>query len=317
MQSSNKPPLVLVLGPTAVGKTGIALDLAVRLQGEIVCADSRVFYRGMDIGTAKPSREQQALIRHHLIDIAAPHEVVTLAQYQRAASDAIASIQAAGRLPMLVGGTGQYIRAVTEGWTPPEVAPDSRLRAVLERLHKERGRIWLHEKLARLDPVSAARIDPRNVRRTMRAVEVLLTTGRRFSDLRGRSASAYHLVAVGLTRPRPELYGLIDARINAMFDDGLLEEVRGLLAQGVSPTSPAMSAIGYGECVDVLGGRASLEQAKASMRRATRLFVRRQSNWFKESDPGIKWFNVEAGVVDQVEDYLRRELEAQGIDSPI
>ena len=155
------PPLILLVGPTAVGKTEIAIQLAERLNGEIVSADSRLFYRGMDIGTAKPTPEERERVPHHLIDMAAPDETWSLAQFQGAARNAIADIHARGKLPFLVGGTGQYVRAVTEGWRPPEVRPDEKLRVVLERLKEERGKDWLHDKLNVLDPEAAAKIDPR------------------------------------------------------------------------------------------------------------------------------------------------------------
>ncbi|RIK24646.1 MAG: tRNA (adenosine(37)-N6)-dimethylallyltransferase MiaA, partial [Anaerolineae bacterium] len=200
------PPLILLIGPTAVGKTEIAIRLAETMDGEIVSADSRLFYRGMDIGTAKPAPEEQARVPHHLIDVAEPDETWSLAQFQREARRVIADIHARRKLPFLVGGTGQYVRAVTEGWSPPEVKPDERLRSELEKLKTERGIYWLHDRLKLLDPEAAAKIDARNARRTIRALEVILSTGRRFSEQRGQAESPYRLIAVGLTRPREELY---------------------------------------------------------------------------------------------------------------
>ena len=302
-----KPPLILLVGPTAVGKTELSLQLAERLNGEIVSADSRLFYRGMDIGTAKPTPEERACVPHHLIDVANPDEVWSLAVFQQKATEIIADIHTRGKLPFLVGGTGQYVRAVTQGWTPPEVKPDERLRGVLEELVDEKGTNWLHEKLQMLDPVAAEKIDPRNVRRTIRAMEVILTTGRLFSQQRGQSDSPYKLLTIGLKRPREELYQRVDERIEAMFTAGLLEEVQGLLAQGYSPELPPMSAIGYRECIRVINGELTVEQAKVEMRRATRIFVRRQANWFKEDDPEIHWFYAgEMNLVDLVENFIRR-----------
>jgi tRNA dimethylallyltransferase len=298
-------PLILLVGPTAVGKTEIAIQLAERINGEIVSADSRLFYRGMDIGTAKPTLREQGRVPHHLIDIANPDETLSLAVFQKLATDAIADIHRRGKLPLLVGGTGQYVRAVTEGWKPPEVKPDEKLRNELEKEGNEKGKDWLHEKLRSLDPEAAERIDPRNVRRTIRALEVILTTGRKFSDQRRRGDSPYQLITIGLTRPRAELYARIDARIESMFEAGLLDEVRGLLARGYSASLPTMSAIGYRECVGVIEGQLTLEQAKAETRRATRAFVRRQANWFKESDIRIRWFPVYEGVTQAIEAFLR------------
>lgn len=305
---ANKLPLILIIGPTAVGKTEIAIQVAEQLNGEIVSADSRLFYRGMDIGTAKPTHEEQARVHHQLIDIANPDEILSLAVFQQKARDAIADIHVRHKLPLLVGGTGQYIRAVTEGWNPPEVKPDEQLRTELEKEKAEHGIYWLHDKLKNLDPTAAGNIDPRNYRRTIRALEVILTTGRQFSDQRGQSESPYHLMTIGLTRPRAELYERVDQRIEAMFANGFVDEVKDLLAKGYSPTLPTMSAIGYRECVRIIKGELNEEQAKAEIRRATRVFVRRQANWFKESDPNIKWFRVEAGVVENIREHIQKNI---------
>ena len=304
-----KYSLVILIGPTAVGKTELSLQLAERLNGEIVSADSRLFYRGMDIGTAKPTLEERARVPHHLIDVANPDEIWSLAVFQQRTAEIIADIHARGRLPFLVGGTGQYIRAVTEGWKPPEVEPDPRLRSVLEELGKDRGIYWLHAKLGNIDSLAARKIDPRNVRRTIRALEVIMTTGKRFSQQRGQSDSPYHLLAIGLKRPREELYRRVDERIEAMFAAGFLEEVKGLLEVGYSPDLPTMSAIGYRECIRVLQGQLSLEQAKVEIRRATRVFVRRQANWFKDDDPDIRWFDAgQENLATLVEEYVRHRL---------
>jgi tRNA dimethylallyltransferase len=303
------PILVLIVGPTNVGKTEIAIQLAERLNGEIISADSRLFYRGMDIGTAKPTHEEQARVPHHLIDIANPDEILSLAVFQQKAREAITDIHIRNKLPFLVGGTGQYVRAVTEGWTPPEVKPDERLREELEREKEERGTYWLYEKLKKLDAEAASKIDPRNYRRTIRALEVIMTTGKKFSEQRGQSHSPYHLVTIGLTRPREELYKRVDQRIEVMFANGFVEEVKGLLDKGYSPSLPTMSAIGYRECMRVVNGELSEEQAKVQIRRATRVYVRRQANWFKESDPNIRWFRVQKGVADEIEKNIRQLVD--------
>jgi len=305
----NKPPLVLIVGPTAVGKTEISIQLAEQLNGEIISADSRLFYRGMDIGTAKPTTEEQARVPHHLIDVANPDEILSLAVFQQKAHKIIEDIHTRNKMPFLVGGTGQYVRAVTQGWTPPEVKPDEALRSDLERQKEENGIYWLHDKLKSLDPESAEKIDARNFRRTIRALEVIMTTGKKFSEQRGQSDSPYHLVTVGLTRPREELYQRVDARIESMFANGFIDEVKSLLDKGYSPSLPTMSAIGYRECVSVIKGELNEEQAKVQIRRATRVYVRRQANWFKESDPNIHWFKVEEGVVSKVEDYIQSSLQ--------
>jgi tRNA dimethylallyltransferase len=306
-----KPPLILIVGPTAVGKTELAIQLAESLNGEIISADSRLFYHGMDIGTAKPSPAEMARVPHHLIDIVNPDETLSLAVFQQRAQAIIADIHTRRKLPFLVGGTGQYIRAVTEGWTPPEVTPNVRLRDKLEKMKEEKGIDWLHEKLAVLDPEAAEKIDARNFRRTIRALEVIFTTGRKFSEQRGQGDSPYQLITIGLNRPRAELYQRVDERIEKMFADGLLDEVKGLLNQGYLPTLPSMSAIGYRECVSVVKGELTIEQAKAEMKRVTRVFVRRQANWFKESDPNIRWFYPEEYSRTEIEEYIRNSLKNQ------
>lgn len=302
------PPLVLILGPTAVGKTDLAIELALRLGGEVVSADSRLLYRGMDIGTAKPSAAERRGVPHHLIDVANPDETWSLALFQQKAREAIQNIHERGNLPLLVGGTGQYIRAVTEGWSPPQAQPNPRLREILERLAREHDIYWLHDKLRILDPLAADSIDPRNLRRTVRALEVIFTTGQPFSTQKRAAGSPYRQIALGLKRPREELYRRVDTRIEAMFAQGLLEEVQSLIKKGYSPDLPSMSAIGYREAAAVLRGEMTVEEAKAQMKRLTRIFVRRQANWFKETDPGIRWFEAGRVSMQEIERFLRENL---------
>jgi tRNA dimethylallyltransferase len=306
--SASANPLIVIVGPTAVGKTELAIQLAERLNGEIISADSRLFYRGMDIGTAKPTTEQRTRVPHHLVDVADPQENWSLAVFQQAAAQAIAGILAKGRLPFLVGGSGQYIQAVTQGWAPPATAPQAPLRTVLERMAETQGKDWLHQRLASLDPAAAGSIDARNLRRTVRALEVILTSGRRFSEQRRITESPYRLSVIGFNLPRAELYARIDARIETMFADGLLDEVRQLLESGISIDSPSMVSIGYRECAAVLRGEMTEEQARVQMRRLTRVFVRRQANWFKPDDPHIHWFD--AGTpVEAVVQFIQSTLQ--------
>lgn len=295
---ADKQALIVLLGPSGVGKTELSIRLAEKLDMEIVSADSRLLYRGLDIGTAKPSRAQRARVPHHLIDLADPDETWSLARFQDAAQKAIECIGGRERLPLLVGGTGQYLRAILEGWTPPRLAPRPELRAGLEAWSGEIGADGLHARLASLDPLAAAKIDPRNVRRTIRALEVILSTGRRFSEQRAQKTdSAYRSLQIGLTRPRPELYARIDARIGQMLATGWLDEVRGLLREGYAPELPSLSAIGYQQLIRHLRGEIGLEEAVVLIKRATRAFVRRQANWFKASDPNIHWFEAADGDV--------------------
>lgn len=302
------PPLLLLLGPTAVGKTDLAIELALRLGGEVVSADSRLFYRGMDIGTAKPSVEEMRGVPHHLIDVANPDETWSLTLFQQEARRVIDDIHGHGRLPLLVGGTGQYVRAVTEGWSPPEVQPDPRLRGILEKLAGDHDIYWLHDRLRILDPLAADSIDPRNLRRTVRALEVIFTTGQPFSMQRRVAGSPYRQIAIGLKRPREELYQRVDLRIEAMFARGLLDEVQSLIEKGYSPDLPSMSAIGYREAAAVLRGEMTIEEAKTQMKRLTRIFVRRQANWFKETDPTIRWFDAGHVSIDEIENFARENL---------
>lgn len=303
------PPLVVLVGPTGVGKTETVIQIARRLDGEVVSADSRSFYRGMDIGTAKPSLAERQEIPHHLVDVAEPDEVWSLARFQAAARSSIAGIHARRRLPFLVGGTGQYIRAVIEGWEVPHVAPDTRLRDALAAWAVQIGPEGLHTRLARLDPAAARQIDPRNLRRTVRALEVILSTGRLFSAQRYRGSSPSRLLLLGLTRSRQELYARIDARVDRMLASGLVEEVRGLLSRGYPPDLPAFSAIGYREIIGYLLGKMTLEEAAAQIKRQTRVFVRRQANWFKPDDPAITWFQAGPEAVDKMEGTILKFLE--------
>jgi tRNA dimethylallyltransferase len=289
MAAKNSRSLLVIVGPTAVGKTALSIYLAERLSGEIVSADSRLFYRGMDIGTAKPTPEERARIPHHLIDIADPDETVGLAMFLRLAHAAIADIHARGRFPIVVGGTGQYVRALVEGWTPPAVPPDPALRAELEEQARRESPQALHARLMALDPEAAARIDPRNVRRVVRAMEVALRAG---SAGRGKAPPPYAVFQIGLTMDRAALYARADARLEAMVRAGLVEEIRRLLEKGYGWDLPAMSALGYIQFRPYFEGQATLEEVLAQIRRDTRRFIRHQYNWFRLGDPRIRWFDV-------------------------
>lgn len=306
-------PLIVLIGPTAVGKTEIAIQLAERLKGEIVSADSRLFYRGMDIGTAKPTRAEQQRVPHHLIDVADPDEVLSLAVFQKAAWQAIEDIHQRKHLPFLVGGTGQYVQAVTQTWEIPAVKPDYRLRDALEKWTREIGPMGLHDRLAVIDPIAAEKIDWRNQRRTVRALEVIFSSGERFSEQRKRAEPRYVTIQIGLYRSRTELYTRIDARIQEMIDRGFVDEVRSLLQKGYAQNLPTMSAIGYREMVAYLQGEISLGEAITIMKRKTRVLVRRQANWFKQNDEAIHWFIADDSAVDGVEALLHSWLKENSI----
>jgi tRNA dimethylallyltransferase len=284
--------LIVIVGPTAVGKTRLALRLAEEFNGEIVSADSRQVYRGMDIGTAKPTLEERRRVPHHLIDIITPDETFTLAQYQELAYQAIDDVLARGRVPFLVGGTGQYVRAVVEGWGIPKVPPNEELRAELYRQAEIEGQWALHARLREVDPVAAQRIDPRNVRRVVRALEVYLETGQPISELQRKKPPPYRILQIGLTMERQELYRRIDERVDRMIEEGLVEEVRGLVERGYGYELPSMSGLGYQQLGMYLRGLVSLEEAIQLIKRHTRRFVRHQYNWFRLDDEGIRWFDV-------------------------
>lgn len=305
LASSN---LLVVVGPTAVGKTALALYLAEALDGEIVSADSRLFYRGMDIGTAKPTPQERARVPHHLIDIADPDETVGLAEFQEQAMAVIAEIHARGRLPLLVGGTGQYVRAVVEGWRVPRVPPDRSLRAELEAQAEQEGPAALHGRLAQLDPEAARRIDVRNVRRVIRALEVCLLTGRPFSAQQRKQPPPYRTLWVGLTMARPALYARADRRIEAMITAGLEAEVRRLVEAGYGWELPAMSGLGYIQFKPYFEGRATLGEVVAEIKRATRRLIRHQYNWFRLSDPAIRWFDMSETTVEEIATMVREWL---------
>ncbi|MGD1995365.1 MAG: tRNA (adenosine(37)-N6)-dimethylallyltransferase MiaA [Anaerolineae bacterium] len=286
-------PLLVIVGPTAVGKTTLSLHLAERLEGEIVSADSRLFYRGMDIGTAKPTPRERARVPHHLIDIAEPDETVGLAQFCQLAKEAIAEIHTSSRLPMLVGGTGQYVRAIVEGWNPPAVPPQPKLRAELEKQARREGTHALYARLATVDPEAAERIHPHNVRRVVRALEVYLVTGQPFSAQRTRTPPPYDILQIGLTMDRQELYDRADARLETMIEAGLLEEVQQLVEAGYDWDLPAMSGLGYAQFRPYFEGAATLEDVTEAIKRATRKLIRHQYNWFDLDDPAIHWFEAE------------------------
>jgi tRNA dimethylallyltransferase len=304
------PPLIVVVGPTAVGKTATAIRLCSDFRGEVISADSRQIYRGLDIGTAKPTPEEQAAAAHHLIDVVDPDEVLGLAEYQALAYLAIDDVLARGRVPFLVGGTGQWVKGVVEGWGVPHVAPDHSLRAELKAAADRRGPLSLHTRLAEVDPDAAARIDPRNTRRVIRALEVYLKTGVPISEQQRSQAPPYRILMVGLTMPRELLYARIDERVERMLDKGLLAEVARLVAQGYSLDLTAMSGLGYRQIGQHLAGEISLHEAIRLIKKETRRLVRQQSNWFRLDDPAIHWFDVSGefygGVRDLIAEFLAK-----------
>ncbi|MCK4801290.1 MAG: tRNA (adenosine(37)-N6)-dimethylallyltransferase MiaA [Anaerolineales bacterium] len=298
--AQGKNPLIVIVGPTAVGKTEISLRVAECLRGEIISADSRLFYRGMDIGTAKPTREDQNRVPHHLIDVASPDQEWSLAVYLPKAIAVIQQIQQRKNIPFLVGGTGQYIQAIVEGWEIPAIKPDPRLRKAIQRWAGQIGIEGIRERLKALDPIAAEGIDGPNLRRMIRALEVIFSSGKRFSDQKTKSGSQFHIFQLGLIRPREELFQLIDLRINHMLEQGLVNEVQALLDAGFSPELSSMSAIGYKQIIKHLTGEISLDEAIRQIKSKTRNYVRQQANWFQIEDPGIRWFSASTDPTEEI-----------------
>ena len=305
------PPLVCIVGPTAVGKTSTAVRLCRDFKGEIVSADSRQIYRKLDIGSAKPTPDEQAAAVHHLIDVVDADQVVGLAEYQHMAYAAIEDVLARGRVPFLVGGTGQWVRAVIEGWGVPHVPPDYDLRARLEAEAERSGLQRLHARLSAVDPQAADKIDYRNMRRVIRALEVYLKTGLPISQHQRADPPPYRILQIGLTMPREELYQRVDERIDRMLEDGLVEEVRSLLDQGYHLHLPAMSGLGYRQIVQYLKGELSLPDAVHLIKKETRRYVRQQYNWFRPDDPAIHWFDVRSEFYEKLGHLIAEFLGAR------
>lgn len=293
-------PLIVLVGPTAAGKSSLALALAERVEGEIVAADSMQVYRGLDIGTAKPSADDRRRVPHHLLDLVEPDQPFTAADYVRLASAAIADIRARGRLPILAGGTGLYIRALFRGLFdgPGEMT------VLRETLYQEAARVGsavLHRRLETTDPEAAAAIHPNDLFRIVRALEVTTVSGRPISTLRAEARRQHRsipgpVLTFGLERNRQELYQRIDMRVEAMMTQGLLREVRGLLDQGYRATLKPLQAIGYRHMVEHLEGRIGLDGAATALQRDTRRYAKRQLTWFRHQDE-IEWLPVEGSVV--------------------
>jgi len=289
---SELPLLLVICGPTAVGKSAVALEVARRLDGEIISGDSAQVYRYMDIGTAKPSPEERREVPHHLVDILDPDQRWSVADFRNAVDELVPQVAGRGHLPILAGGTMLYIRAVTAGYHFPSSAYDPDVRRRLYDRAATEGASALYEWLARVDPETARRLHPGDLRRVVRALEVFLLTGTPISaHASRRRPGPYRLLVVGLTRPRPVLYRRIDARVEDMLRAGLVEEVRGLLERGYSPQLPSMRALGYREMIDYLYGRTTLGEARRLFARNTRHFARRQFTWMKREE-GMIWIDL-------------------------
>ncbi|KLU40522.1 MAG: tRNA (adenosine(37)-N6)-dimethylallyltransferase MiaA [Limnochordia bacterium] len=309
MDTAAKKPLLVIVGPTAVGKTSLSLRLAESLEGEIVSADSMQIYRGMDIGTAKPSLNERSQIRHHLLDVISPAESFNVQDWVKLAEKAIDDIAARGKTPIIAGGTGLYVNALLDGFLFPDTSADPRLRQELE-VKGEQDPEALHAELAQVDPDTAARLHPNDLRRVIRALEVYYRTGSPISVLQKKAKHAarpYRLLYIGLTRDRSDLYARINARVDEMLREGLVEEVRGLkerFLDGATDQARAqltsLQALGYKEILWALEGQMPLEEAVDILKRDTRRYAKRQLSWFRR-DPRIKWFNLTHSSEDEVQ----------------
>ena len=310
------PPLVVIVGPTAVGKTTLGIDLAIEFDGEVVNADSRYLYRGFDIGVAKPSLAERRGVPHHLIDICEPADEMSVVTYQELAFAAIDDVLSRGRLPLLVGGTPLYVNAVVENWQVPRVPPDWELRKRLEREIGELGLEAVAARLGEIDPTTAAR-SGRNARRVIRALEIYEATGQPMSAQEGKLPPRYRTLELRLTLPRDQLYAALDRRIDDQLARGLLKEVRGLLTAGVQPDLPAMSSLGYRQLIPVIEGRATLAEAVATLRTDTRRYVRHQETWLRRNPRLIPIAVDSTGWKDESATIVRQFLTNDETSAPI
>jgi tRNA dimethylallyltransferase len=296
--SDNRPLLTVICGPTAVGKTALALDLAEYFDGEIISADSRQVYRMMDIGTAKPTGEEQQRIRHHLIDVVWPNEEFNASRFVSLAEDAVTDICCRNKRPFLVGGTGLYLRALTEGLLQAPGA-DPELRKRLHARAAEEGSSALHEDLAGVDPESAARLHPNDLTRIVRALEVYEQSGQPLSlmqDEHGFKSQTYRTLKIGLNLERSELYHRVDQRAEIMFEQGLLEESEALLQAGYDPELKALRTIGYRQAFALLRREMTREEALEDLKRSTRRYAKQQLTWFR-GDKSIIWLESSGDFV--------------------
>jgi tRNA dimethylallyltransferase len=303
-------PLIALVGPTGVGKSHLALEIAKYFSGEIVNADSRQVYRHMDIGTAKPSAEELASVPHHLYNLINPDEDFSLAHYQEQASQCIREVQSRGNLPILVGGSGQYVWAVLEGWEIPRIAPDLKYREKLETMAAEDGPDLLYEQLQNLDPQAAQKIDNRNVRRVIRALEVIHQAKVPFSKLQTKKAPAFQTLIIGLTQERARLYRRIDSRVEEMVQKGLISETKKLQSTGFDLKLSSLNSIGYKQIATLLEGQITEEEAVRQIKVDTHRFVRHQYAWFRLKDSRIHWFDVNGNFEPEVLALMANFLES-------
>ena len=299
-----KERLLVIVGPTAVGKTEISIELAKRFHGEIISGDSMQVYRGMDIGTAKISREEMQGIPHYMIDTKDPDESFSVAEFQKSARKWIAVIHEKGKLPILVGGTGLYVQAVTHDYQFSDVPPDEKFRKAMEEFADRHGNEALHETLKAVDPESCAAIHPNNRRRVIRALEVYHHTGKRLSDMRTTAKKPrYDLVLIGLTMERRELYERINHRVDDMIRNGLIDEAYRLYKNGIRNTQ-STNAIGYKEIYQYFDGHLTKQEAIELLKKNSRRYAKRQLTWF-QNKMDVRWFNMSENRDKKKEEIIR------------
>ena len=298
----------MLTGPTASGKTAAAIRLTSYFPIEIINGDSRLFYRGLDIGTAKPTTTELAAVPHHLVNTLDADEGMSLAQFQDQVYALIDDIHGRGVLPVIVGGTQQYINAVVEGWQIPRVEPQPELRQRLQREADEHGRDYLLARLESLDPAAASSTGP-NLRRIIRALEVIEVTGRPISEQQGKSEVGFAPLLIGMTMPRELLYPRIDRRVDQMIEDGLVNEVRSLLDNGLSPDAPSLSSIGYRQVLPYIQGKQSLVEVTERIRHDTHRLVRHQQTWLRKSSNLVTADVSEDGWFDRLLELIHDHLK--------
>ena len=321
MSSLRQANVLAVVGPTASGKSLLGMEIAQSVGGEIIGADSRQVYRHMDIGTAKPPLDDRLRVRHHLIDIVDPSDDYSVALYVRQAREAIEDVHKRGGLPIVVGGTGQYVWALLEGWNVPMVSPDPSLRAVLQERMERSGLSGLVKELEETAPATAKRIDLANPRRVIRALELALQAPDGEPDAPTRTPPPFQATIIGIDVDRTSLYDGINVRVDAMFEAGWVGEVRKLLDMGYGPELPAMSSLGYREICEFLRGEKTVEDAVDSIKGKTRRFARQQGAWFRYNDERIRWFRTGerrgfGRAVEYVSESVGRHMDSRQMRSP-
>jgi len=310
MNKASKTKLIAIVGPTASGKSDVAVELAKRIGGEVVSADSMQIYKGMNIGTAKVTQEEMRGIPHHLIDIVDPTEPFSVAEYQRLARQKIDGIASRGKIPILVGGTGLYIRSVIDKLEFPSGEVTSDVRRRLEERAEHEGGDVLYGELLQKDPAAADIVHPKNVRRVIRALEVIELTGRPFSEFHREwksRESVYDLEMFGLTMDREKLRERVNRRVDRMIKAGLLDEVKDLVARGYERFLTSQQAIGYKELIGYLKGETALEEAVDTLKARTRQYAKRQLTWFR-ADSRVRWIDVADKTAEEIADEITAKL---------